>query len=149
MVWIKRYAILSMPLHLFQDDANCCIDNNHVETLNIWEKGVGLFTESRQTLVRWDRFGMRHQAKNIELPHWTFVRHHCFMKYQLDKGRGEWTYKGWSKGMFTYVWMPRESLGCAGVHRTCNVTNKVHKKIFLHSVQEEFHENYSDLNYGD
>ena len=33
---IKRYEILSMPLHLFQDDANCLIDNNHVETLTTW-----------------------------------------------------------------------------------------------------------------
>ena len=38
-VWlIKRYDILSMPLHLFQDDAHCRIDNYHVETLTIWEK---------------------------------------------------------------------------------------------------------------
>ena len=35
---IKRYGIVSMPFHSFQDDANCRIDNNHVETLTIWEK---------------------------------------------------------------------------------------------------------------
>ena len=28
---IKRYGILSVPLHLFYDEANCHIVNNHVE----------------------------------------------------------------------------------------------------------------------
>ena len=30
-----KYDILRMPLHLFEDDANCRIDYNHVETLTI------------------------------------------------------------------------------------------------------------------
>ena len=71
------------------------------------------------------------------------------MKYQLDKGRGECAYQGWSEGMATYVWMPRESMDCAGVHSTYNVTKEGHLRILLHSVQEEFYENFSDLNYDD
>ena len=39
------------------------------------------------------------------------------MEYQLDQRRGERTYKGRSEGMVTYVWMPRGSLGYAGVHK--------------------------------
>ena len=35
---IKRYDISSVSLHLFQDDANCRIDHNHLETLIICEK---------------------------------------------------------------------------------------------------------------
>ena len=63
------------------------------------------------------------------------------MKYQLDKGRGKCTYQGWSEGMATYVLMPRESLQCAGVHNTYNVTNEGHQKILLYAVQEEFYDN--------
>ena len=71
------------------------------------------------------------------------------MNYQLDKGRGECTYQGWSGGMATYVLMPRESLDCACVHSTYNVTNEGHQKIFLHSIQEELYENFSDINDAD
>ena len=51
--------------------------------------------------------------------------------------------------MATYVWMSRQSLECAGVRSTYNATNEEHQEIFLHSVQEEFYENFSDLNDSD
>ena len=35
---VERYEILSMPLYSFQDDANCLIDNNHIENLTTWLK---------------------------------------------------------------------------------------------------------------
>ena len=51
--------------------------------------------------------------------------------------------------MATYVWMPRESLDCAGVFSTYNVANEGHQKMFLHYFQEEFYEKFSDLNDAD
>ena len=88
--------------------------------------------------------------RETQLPHRISVGHHCSMKYQLGKGRGKCTYKGWSEGVATYVWMVSESLSCTGVHITYNVTSKVPYKFFLHSVQEEFYEMFfCDLNDDD
>ena len=88
--------------------------------------------------------------RETQLPHRISVGHHCFIKYQLGKGRGKCTYKGWSEGVATYVWMASESLSCTGVHITYNVTSNVPYKFFLHSVQEEFYEMFfCDLNDDD
>ena len=39
------------------------------------------------------------------------MRPQCFMKYLLNKGRGECTHNRWSEGMATHAWMPHELLG--------------------------------------
>ena len=116
---IKRYDILSVTLCIFQDDANCRVDNNHVETLTTWEKcrtDQGVTAAIKEKPVWCEAPSRTH--REIQLYLWTFVRHRCFMKYLLDKGRGECTLKGVERGMLTHAWVSRELLGCAGVQST-------------------------------
>ena len=109
---IKKYDILIVPLHLFHDDAHCPIDNNHVETLAIWEKcraiqGVTTNIDS----VKPVSYAQNNNHWETQSSLWTFVRHQCFMKYLLNKEHDECTYKGWSEGMATHAWMPDKLLG--------------------------------------
>ena len=48
------------------------------------------------------------------------------MKYPLEivDVAKQNTYKGWSEGVVAHARSPRELMGCAGVHSTCNATNK-------------------------
>ena len=141
-----------MPLHLFQGDANCRIDNNRVWNPDYLRKSVGLFKGSQHTLVLWNWLGMRHQARNIDSTQssfWTCVRHNWFMKYTSNKVHGKFMHKALTEGTATPAWMPRGLLGCPGVHNTYSVSNKIHQNTYLHSVQEEFYETFSDFNHDD
>ena len=91
----------------------------------------------------------RKENRETQSSFWTFVKHNSFMKYIFDKGHVKCTYKGWTEGTVTLAWVPRGLLGCTGVHSTISVTNKVHQNTFLHSVQEEFHEHFSDYTQDD
>ena len=49
---VDLITYLKFSLYLLEDDANCCVDNNHVENPEYLRKGVGLFKEGQQTLAR-------------------------------------------------------------------------------------------------
>ena len=79
---------------------------------HLFEKqcGSGRSHSSLVKLVWYEAPSKDHREHN---GHWTFVKHHCVMKYLLDKGSDECPYSGRSEGMVAHAWMPRELLGCA------------------------------------
>ena len=101
--WI--YNILIVPLHLFQDDAVFI-----VTTLKpfLFQENIALFQKLQHTLIRWNRFDMRHQT----------IAH-----------RGGITYKGWGEGMVARAWVPRELFCDAGIRSTCNTTIRISEYI--------------------
>ena len=117
---IKKYGILSMPLHLFHDDTNCRIDTNHIETIERMCRTIKVVAADID-LVK--LVGMRHQARNTNKHKRLSEQSLAHEIYISNKVHDKCTYKGLTEGTVTLAWMPRGLLGRTSVHSTYSVTN--------------------------